>query len=1105
MRNPKSLFSYLLFVFALFTAADVCGQSASSGSLSTILNDDGSVKKNVTGSFDPSGFRMSYGPNGEPRFFDDSHPLGGCTPDSWDTTFTANGADNTVEVILPDGAGNLYIAGRFNNVNSVPAVRIAKWNGTSWSALGSGIIGTVNAMAISGTDLYVGGQFTSAGGVPALNIAKWNGSSWSQVGPGIGAAFTRGVNEVVFWGGDLYIGGGFRIASGDPVDGIARWDGTSWNALGSGILGSVGSIAIAGGNLYAGGNVALPSVGISVGILKWDGVSWSSLGTSSNTDVTGIAVSGTDLYVIGSRIVLPGQPDSQVAKLSGTTWTRLANFGTVIVRAVAVVGSDLYVGGSISQFNHLAKWNGTTWNSVGSGLSGNTTSNNEVWSLAASGNTLYVGGAFALGGGVAARNIATLTNGTTWAAPFPGTGLDSSVTSIANSGSDVYVAGNFSSAGTATANRIAKWNGNTWSALGSGLSTDNISIRAVAVSGGYVYAAGQFTNIDGVSANAIARWNGNSWSALGTGVTGMNGTINVITAIGGDIYVGGSFSTAGGVAANRIAKWNGTTWSSLPGSSIITSDVVAIAPSGNDLYVGATTTTADSPNYFLKFDGTNWTGLSVGFGGHGVTSLAVLGTDVYVTGAFPSIGGLTVNRIAKWNGSSWSALGAGLPGNSSSVRAVVLGNDVIAFGDFTTATGSPTNRIARWNGSAWSSLGNGLNGGIPLAATVGGGSLYVGGAFSTAGCNISAYFARWRETVWTGTTNTDWHTVTNWGSGAVPPTNAGVTIASADASISSADVIVSSLIVTGGRTLTIGAGRRLTVTGYLDISNGSVSGPGELVANDVILNGGDITNAFFISIDGSLSLNGGKITGAGPVFVTSCNPTAVIGGSNTSFVSSPLRRCVNSSGTFRFPVGTDSTYAPVELRNIFGTANFTVEPKAGPYSDPAAGLPNNRLLRWWKITHAGIGNQVDITFSYADSDVVQTEGRYRVYRINNGSATQLPSSIDTLLNRATATAVEEFSSFTLAEGTPAPRTLSGRLTNPNGRGASGVLVALTDDQNNVRYAVTNPFGYYRFMDVLTFRTYTVQVRSKKFTFAVPSRVVEFDEYTASVNFVSSDN
>ena len=61
--------------------------------------------------------------------------------------------------------------------------------------------------------------------------------------------------------------------------------------------------------------------------------------------------------------------------------------------------------------------------------------------------------------------------------------------------------------------------------------------------------------------------------------------------------------------------------------------------------------------------------------------------------------------------------------------------------------------------------------------------------------------------------------------------------------------------------------------------------------------------------------------------------------------------------------------------------------------------------------------------------------------------------------------------------------------------SAGVLVSLTDDEGNVRYTTTNHMGYYRFMDLPTFRVYTVRVTSKKYTFLTSVRTVEFDEFT----------
>jgi len=60
----------------------------------------------------------------------------------------------------------------------------------------------VYALALSGSNVYAGGTFTTAGGSAAKNIAKWNGSSWSALGSGM----NRPVNALVVSGCDLYAG-----------------------------------------------------------------------------------------------------------------------------------------------------------------------------------------------------------------------------------------------------------------------------------------------------------------------------------------------------------------------------------------------------------------------------------------------------------------------------------------------------------------------------------------------------------------------------------------------------------------------------------------------------------------------------------------------------------------------------------------------------------------------------------------------------------------------------------------------------------------------------------------------------------------------------------
>jgi hypothetical protein len=72
---------------------------------------------------------------------------------------------------------NLYAGGSFTNMGGVSAARIAKWDGTNWYALGSGIGGRsagVQSLMAMGSDLYVGGNFKGAGDKSASSFARWN-------------------------------------------------------------------------------------------------------------------------------------------------------------------------------------------------------------------------------------------------------------------------------------------------------------------------------------------------------------------------------------------------------------------------------------------------------------------------------------------------------------------------------------------------------------------------------------------------------------------------------------------------------------------------------------------------------------------------------------------------------------------------------------------------------------------------------------------------------------------------------------------------------------------------------------------------------------------
>ncbi len=230
------------------------------------------------------------------------------------------GANADVYAIAVDGSGNVYAGGNFTIIGTVTAHSIAKWNGGSWSALGTGMDYAVLALAVSGTNLYAGGDFLSAGGVTASYIARWNSSAWSALGTGIGCGVRNSKPDVFALadnGTTLYVGGYFTAAGGVAANNVAAWDGSAWSALGAGISGQVQALAVSGTTLYAGGGFTTAGGVPANFIAKWDGGTWSALSSGMNLTVYALAVSGTTLYAGGYFTTAGGMTVNGVAKWDG--------------------------------------------------------------------------------------------------------------------------------------------------------------------------------------------------------------------------------------------------------------------------------------------------------------------------------------------------------------------------------------------------------------------------------------------------------------------------------------------------------------------------------------------------------------------------------------------------------------------------------------------------------------------------------------------------------------------------------------------------------------------------------------------------------------------
>jgi hypothetical protein len=355
-----------------------------------------------------------------------------------------------------DGVEEVYVGGQFTTAGGMPASRIARWNGSSWSALGSGVNNSVWALAAFDEDgdgpgrpvLIAGGSFKLAGGVTVNNVARWDGSSWSALGAGMGGpssdVFALGVADL---DGDgpgapvLHAGGYFTQAGGAGANRVACWDGQAWSPLGSGISGGFDPFVSAFACFDEDGDGPQPPAlfvagefanagGVTVSnVARWNGASWSDVGGGTSGFVDALLVfdedgdgpKRTSLFAAGSFSQAGGQTVNGVARWNATSWSSLGSGVSSPAFALAAFDPDgsgpesaaLYAGGDFLNaggmtVNHVARWDGAAWSGLEGGTSGDVFALG-TWTAPDGRPTLIVAGGFSSAGSVFASNIAAWT------------------------------------------------------------------------------------------------------------------------------------------------------------------------------------------------------------------------------------------------------------------------------------------------------------------------------------------------------------------------------------------------------------------------------------------------------------------------------------------------------------------------------------------------------------------------------------------------------------------------------------------------------------------------------------------------------------------------
>jgi hypothetical protein len=361
-----------------------------------------------------------------------------CRP-HWSTAIGNPGIAGVVNHLLvwDDGTGQaLYASGHFNSAGNTPAFSVAKWDGLQWSRLGTGLTRQGQATRVpglaifddgSGEALYATGSFDTAGGVPAFGVAKWDGSTWSAVGSALtGQGFKMAVYDDGH-GKELYLGGNFTI--GATIVNITRWNGTAWQNIGVADQ-SVNTLVVhddgSGPALFIGGNIrSVAGVPVS-GVAKFQNGTWSSPGTGVSGGLGRVNALvpynngfGTKLYAGGDFLFAGPVPATNIAVWNGFGWQDIPEGGpdkpiTAMATYNDGTGTGLYIGGKFQTVGvrgalSIARYDRRGWSPLDAGLNSTgiiSVTAMTVFNQEPGGISLVVGGGFETAGNLSTENIA---------------------------------------------------------------------------------------------------------------------------------------------------------------------------------------------------------------------------------------------------------------------------------------------------------------------------------------------------------------------------------------------------------------------------------------------------------------------------------------------------------------------------------------------------------------------------------------------------------------------------------------------------------------------------------------------------------------------------
>jgi hypothetical protein len=597
---------------------------------------------------------------------------------------------------------------------------------------------TISTATVDGEErLIVGGTFSRTLGSPFLcsRIASWDGTRWSRLGVGFDDGSVGAVACVDVGNGPrIFAGGPFTKSGGVSVARLAQWTGQSWAPVGSFTATTVRALVahddgsgtrlyVAGSNMYAG------SSGLGA-VASWDGSQWRGL------SVFGSLVDLVSMNLGGKRVLVALGQGGEVLAWDGVRWSFIApQAWSLDIACHSTPSGDRLVSiGTQGTF----EWNGSDWVQLGVGpqLIGRAYTNAPCHLGTLEGQLIAFGRGASqpdVDESYAWRSFDETQRQWVILPGWDAVRLQSATprptqTPFAEFGAGpartLHALASPAPIGTASpAAGVLKLTNGSWQvdatvpagpvlALATRRETDAETL----------YFGGLFPAEPGKWSSSAGCWRGGEMNPLGTG---LDGTVHAIAvppgSATGDLRAvfGGAFTAAGAVSAPKVAGWDGSTWRAL-GSGFNGSVRCLTYHAGSAgeprLIAGGTFTAsgATALQRIAAWDGTSWTSLGGGFDGP-VLSLATWedeeGRSLIAAGQFSQAGGVAAGCIARWDGSTWSPMGVSItPGGMTGIHVLAVHDDgsgpaLYAGGFFGASGGIPASMLIRWDGTDWSAVG----------------------------------------------------------------------------------------------------------------------------------------------------------------------------------------------------------------------------------------------------------------------------------------------------------------------------------------------------------------------------------------------------------------